>query len=211
MIKEQIYPSILITLLFTILTGVLFPVAVWIGAQVAFGQQANGSFHEWGGRIVGSELIGQTFTEPKYFHGRPSAAGSGYDSTSSSGTNLGPTSRKLFSGLPDDPATKDVDESFPGVDALAKGYRTENGLNEKVLVPVDAVTRSGSGLDPHISLLNASLQSVRIANERHLKLDIVSSLIDSLKEGRFLGIFGEPRVNVLLLNIALDDLAKQKQ
>lgn len=204
MIKAQIYPAIAVTLLYTLLTGLLFPLAIWAIAQVAFPYQANGSFVEKDGKIVGSELIGQNFAAARYFHPRPSAAGSGYDAMSSSGTNLGPTSKKLFSGIANDPSTPDVDESYAGVGDLAKAYRQENNLPTSTMLPVDAVTRSASGLDPHITPQNARLQAARVAREQNLDLAKVMALIDSNTEDRFLGLFGEPRVNVLKLNLALE-------
>jgi K+-transporting ATPase ATPase C chain len=155
---------------------------------------------------VGSALIGQTFTKAEYFHPRPSAAGAGYDAANSSGTNLGPTSDKLIHGIKDDPATKDVDESYPGFVDLAKAYREENGLAPDAMIPADAATRSGSGLDPEISAANAELQVVRVAKARHLPEERVRQLVVGHEQGRLLGLLGEPRVNVLLLNLALEQL-----
>jgi K+-transporting ATPase ATPase C chain len=149
-------------------------------------------------------MLGQTFTSARYFHPRPSAAGSGYDGANSSGTNLGPTSAKLLEGLPDDPATVDVDESFVGVKQLVAAYREENHLEDGVAIPADAVTRSGSGLDPHISVRNAELQIPRVASARGVAPALVHSLVDTYTEGRALGVLGEPGVNVLMLNLALD-------
>lgn len=206
MIRAQILISVFITISFAFLTGIVFPITVWGIAKLAFPDQANGSFQKHQGKIVGSNLVGQTFSAAKYFHSRPSAAGSGYDASASGGTNLGPTSKKLFAGLADDPATADVDESYLGVEMLARIYREENGLAPNASVPVDAVTRSGSGLDPHISLLNATLQAPRVARERGLRQEEVLAIIQNATEERFLGIFGEPRVNVLRLNIVLDGL-----
>jgi potassium-transporting ATPase KdpC subunit len=201
---KHIRPAILLTLFFVVVTGVAFPVAVWALGSVAFSKQAHGSLiRDASGTIVGSELIGQTFTKPEYFHARPSAAGAGYDAANSSGTNLGPTSDKLVHGIKDDPITKDADESFSGFDALAKAYREENGLPENAVIPADAATRSGSGLDPEISPANARIQASRVAKTRNMKLEQVEQLIDANTEGRTLFIFGEPRVNVLKLNLAL--------
>lgn len=210
MIKAQFLPAILLTLAFTILTGVVFPVIMWGVAQLGLSHQANGSLLFKGDKLIGSELIGQNFTSPRYFHPRPSAAGAGYDPLSSSGTNLGPTSKKLFDGIQDDPSTKDVDESYQGVSALAKTYREENGLSSGEQLPADSVTRSASGLDPHISPRNAQLQLNRVARERGIDPGSVQRLIEQNTESRFLGIFGEPRVNVLLLNLALDNTRSSK-
>ncbi len=204
MIRSQFYPAISLTLLFTVLTGLVFPGVIWALGQLLFPYQANGSLVVKDGKVLGSEIIGQNFSSPRYFHPRPSAAGSGYDPLSSSGTNLGPTSKKLIAGIEDDASTADTDESYAGVKQLVLAYRLENGLGKDVLVPVDAVTRSASGLDPHISPQNARLQAGRIAHERALSIDKVLSLVNEHTSGRFLGIFGEPRVNVLMLNLALD-------
>ncbi len=153
---------------------------------------------------MGSALIGQQFTRPEYFHPRPSAAGSGYSGESSSGTNLGQTSAKLFEGTADDATTKNVDESFTGIKQLAEAYRKENGLAASFAVPVDAVTRSGSGLDPHISLANAKIQAARVAKARNLPLSDVLKAVKQYTQNRDFGFLGEPRVNVLLLNLGLD-------
>lgn len=195
----------MLTLFFVIVTGVAFPVAVWAIGSVAFPKQAHGSLVRDGkGNVVGSELIGQSFTKAEYFHSRPSAAGAGYDAANSSGTNLGPISDKLIHGLKDDPSTKDVDESFPGFETLAKAYREENGLPENAMIPADAATRSGSGLDPEISPANARIQASRVAKARNMKLEDVMQVIDANLDGRTLLVFGEPRANVLKLNLALD-------
>jgi len=202
---KQIFPAIRATLVLAVLTGLLFPLAITGIAQVAFPAQANGSLIRSGdGKIIGSSLIGQPFSKAEYFHPRPSAAGSGYAGEASSGTNLGPTSSKLIEGVPDDPATKDVDESYPGVKQLVEQYRTVNRLPAGAKVPVDAVTRSASGLDPHISPANAALQAARVAEARAQSPDRVLALVRKHTEGRELGLLGEPRVNVLLLNRALD-------
>jgi K+-transporting ATPase ATPase C chain len=149
-------------------------------------------------------LIGQSFTGPGYFHPRPSAAGAGYDAANSGGTNLGPTSAKLVNGVQDNPATKDTDGSFAGIKQLAQSYRKENGLPSGAPVPADAVTRSASGLDPDISPANAYLQAARVAKARGIPLDQIKRLIHEHTTGRQLGFLGEPRVNVLALNTALD-------
>lgn len=191
----------------------LYPLAVYGLGQVLFPWQANGSLIDRAGNratpdsAVGSKLLGQAFSSPGYFHLRPSAAGSGYDGANSSGTNLGPISDKFLNGVVDDPSTKDVDESFAGVKQLVQAYRDENGLGADVLVPADAVTRSASGLDPHISARNADLQVARVAKARGLAEDRVRALVADRTDRRSLGIFGEEGVNATMLNIALDQLA----
>jgi len=198
-------PAILLTAFFVVLTGLLFPGVIWALGQAIFSHQANGSLlRDAPGNVIGSELIGQNFTKPEYFHPRPSAAGNGYDGANSSGTNLGPTSDKLIHGLEDDPATKDVDETYLGFNDLAKAYREENGLPEDTAIPADTATRSGSGLDPDISIGNAELQVERVARSRHWSAERVRQVLAQNQHERLLGIFGEPRVNVLQLNLALD-------
>jgi K+-transporting ATPase ATPase C chain len=198
-------PALLLTLFFVVVTGLAFPVLVWAVGRVAFPQQASGSLvKDARGNVVGSSLLGQNFTKPEYFHPRPSAAGSGYDAANSGGTNLGPTSDKLVNGIKDDPATKDVDEAYLGFNDLAKAYREENGLAPDAVIPADAATRSASGLDPHISPANAALQIARVARARNVDPARVRELVAAHTDGRTVGIFGEPRVNVLLLNLALD-------
>lgn len=208
MVKAQILPAVLLTLTITVLTGMIFPCLIWGFSQILFPYQANGSLIVVNGKTIGSELIGQQFNSPRYFTPRPSAAGRGYDPTSSGGTNLGPTSKKLILGLADDPSTANSDESFQGITNLAEAYRTSNELPYTTLLPADAVTRSASGLDPHISLRNAELQTARVAKERGLQSKDVTYLIEQTTEPRFLGIFGEPRVNVVKLNLALDELQR---
>jgi potassium-transporting ATPase KdpC subunit len=204
---KHLRPAILLTLFFVIVTGVAFPVVVWAIGRVAFPSQAEGSLiRDSHGIVIGSSLIGQAFTKPEYFHPRPSAAGAGYDAANSSGTNLGPTSDKLINGVKDDPATKDVDETYPGIRDLAKAYRQENGLPEETVIPADAATRSASGLDPDITPANAALQVARVARARNLDAARVRALVAEHTTGRLLGLIGEPRVNVLLLNRALDGL-----
>lgn len=205
MIRTQIFPAVILTAILTILTGFVFPLVVWGISQICFPYQANGSFVVQNGRAVGSAIIGQSFHSPRYFHPRSSAAGAGYDPLNSGGTNLGPTSKKLFAGLPDNPETPDTDESYFGVETLANMYRMQNGLPPNARIPADAVTRSASGLDPHISPKNAYLQAARVARERKLTKEEIIAFIETVKEERFLGIFGEPRVNVLRLNLLLDD------
>lgn len=203
--RRQLLPAVMMMVIFTVVTGLIYPLAVTAVAQLGFHDKANGSLVENAdGDTVGSSLIGQSFTEPRYFHPRPSAAGDGYDPTLSSGSNLGPTNPKLLVGEKDDPATPDVDESFAGVEQRAAAYREENGLADDAPVPVDAVTASGSGLDPDISVANARLQASRVADERGLSVDRVLEIVDDHTDGRALGILGEKAVNVLELNLALD-------
>lgn len=203
------WPAIGLTVFFIVFTGLVFPYAIYGISQLVFPHRANGSLIKNAqGQVVGSELLGQSFTKPEYFHPRPSAAGSGYDAANSSGTNLGPTSDKLINGIPDDPATKDVDESYAGVKQLAEAYRTENGLPADTVLPADAVTRSGSGLDPHISPENARLQADRVAKARGMSKDDVIKLVSQNTEARFAGVFGDEAVNVLKLNLALDGAKK---
>jgi K+-transporting ATPase ATPase C chain len=147
--------------------------------------------------VVGSDLIGQEFERPEYFESRPSAAGSGYDGTASGGTNLGPNNPKLLKGSAD----------FAGIRQLAQAYRERNGLASDLPIPIDAVTRSGSGLDPHISLANALLQISRVARARGLSDESVRRLVMDHLEGRQFGFLGSPRVSVLALNMALDELS----
>jgi K+-transporting ATPase ATPase C chain len=204
---KQLRPAIVLTLFFVILTGLAFPAVVWAIGSVAFPSQAAGSLiKDARGNVVGSALLGQSFSKPEYFHPRPSAAGAGYDAANSSGTNLGPTSDKLINGIKDDPATKDVDETYLGFGDLAKAYREENGLAKDAVIPADAATRSASGLDPDISPANAELQVARVARARGLSSDRVRQVVAQTTSGRWLGIVGEPRVNVLQLNLALDSL-----
>jgi len=185
---NQLGPAFRITLLFTVLTGFVYPGLVTLLAQALFSNQANGSLISKSGRVVGSSLIAQDFTKPEYFHTRPSAAGNGYDASVSSGSNLGPTSQKL-------------------VDRI-KGSK-EQFLNENPdydgPIPADALTTSGSGLDPHISPANALAQLNRVANARRIDPAQVRQMVNRFTEGSSLRILGEPRVNVLLLNIALDE------
>ena len=204
---KHLRPALVLTAFFVILTGFAFPGVIWAIGQTVFPEQANGSLlRDARGNVVGSALLGQSFARPEYFHPRPSAAGAGYDAANSGGTNLGPTSDKLINGIKDDPATPATDESYLGFKDLAKAYRDENGLAADAVVPADAPTRSGSGLDPHISAANAELQAARVAKARGLPEERLRRLVMEQEEGRFLGILGEPRVNVLLLNLALDQL-----
>jgi potassium-transporting ATPase KdpC subunit len=168
-----------------------YPVLIWGLGQLVFPRQANGSLIRLNGQIAGSALLAQGFSGAKYFHPRPSAAGTGYDPLNSGGSNLGPTSQKLIDGIK----------------ANIAQYRQENGLAPEVLVPVDAVTASGSGLDPHISFRNAELQIPRVAKERGLNGEVVRAAVAKATDRPFLGIGGEPGVNVLKVNIALDTTA----
>lgn len=204
---KHLRPALVLTVFFVVLTGLIFPAVVWGIGQLAFPSQAGGSLvRDAQGNVVGSALIGQAFAKPEYFHARPSAAGSGYDAANSSGTNLGPTSDKLVHGIKDDPSTKEVDETYLGFGDLARLYREENGLAPDTLIPADAATRSGSGLDPDISPANAELQLARVAKARGLDPARVRQVLAEKTIPRALGFFGEPRVNVLALNLALEGL-----
>ena len=180
--------SLIATAALTVLLCAVYPLVVWGVSQALFSDRANGSLLTRKGVVVGSSLIGQNFTGPGYFHSRPSAAGNGYDGAASSGTNLGPLSQKLLDAVKDRVAA----------------YRSENSLSEDVLVPADAVTASASGLDPHISPRNAELQVARVAAARGLSEEKVRQLVKEHTEGPDWGVFGDPRINVLMLNLALD-------
>ena len=188
MIRKQIWPAVSMTLVLCLITGFVYPGVVTGLAQVLFPRQANGSLVTVNGRVVGSALIGQPFTRAEYFHPRPSAAGNGYDATASSGTNKGPTDRKLADTL--------IAQAVS--DAVTKDHA------QKGKIPSDMVTASASGLDPDISPANARLQVDRVAEARGLEPARVRAVLDAHVQGRQFGFFGEPRVNVLLLNIALD-------
>jgi potassium-transporting ATPase KdpC subunit len=204
--RRQLFPAFMMMVVFTVITGLAYPLVVTGIAQGLFNDEADGSqVEDTDGEVVGSSLIGQSFSEPKYFHPRPSAAGDGYNARASSGSNLGPTNPELLVGEEDDPATADVDETFDGVEQRADAYRQENGLDADAQVPADAVTASGSGLDPHISVANARLQAPRVAEERGSDLDTVMELVDDHTSRRDLGFLGETRVNVIELNLALDE------
>ena len=181
--------AIVSTLVLAVVCCGIYPVLVWGIAQAAFPTKANGSLiTDAKGTVVGSSLLGQSFTGEKYFHTRPSAAGTGYDAASSSGTNLGPTSKKLNDAIA----------------ANIADYRKQNGLDDKTEVPADAVTASGSGLDPHISLRNAELQTARVAKARNISPEKVKELISAHTDRADFGFLGDPGVNVLKLNLALD-------
>jgi K+-transporting ATPase ATPase C chain len=189
--KEHLLGSIRMTIALTLLLGFAYPAAVWAVGRLAFRDAAGGGLlkKEEGGRpgeIVGSSLIGQSFVMPGHFHGRPSAAGNGYDATASSPTNLGPTSKKLADSIKDAVASVRTDEAVSGA------------------VPADAVTSSGSGLDPHISPEYARLQIPRVARETKISAADLEALVARNTDGRFLGLYGESRVNVLALNMAID-------
>lgn len=198
----ELRPLIVVTLLLFVVTAIAYPLATTGVSQLIFGRQANGSITTVNGIDVGSTLVGQEFTSARYFHGRPSAAG--YDAGASSGSNLGPTSRRLLDGVADDPATQD-DESFAGIAQRVEAFRELNGLASDQAVPADAVTASASGLDPHISPATAYLQVARVAKARGVDETEIRAVVEEHVEGRVLGVFGEPRVNVLELNIALDE------
>jgi K+-transporting ATPase ATPase C chain len=186
---SHIRGAVVSTLVLAVVCCGIYPLIVFGISQVIFRDQANGSLIVASdGTVLGSKLLGQAFSDPKYFHPRPSAAGNGYDATSSGGSNLGPTSRKLNDAIKE----------------RIVAYREENGLNETEPVPSDAVTASGSGLDPHISLQNAQLQAARVAKGRALSEEKVRELVQQNTDGRDLGVLGEPGVNVLQLNFALD-------
>lgn len=189
----ELKTSLLLTLVLAVLLCGAYPLAVWAGAQAFFSDKANGSLiTDKDGTVRGSRLLGQPFSSEKYFQPRPSAAGAGYDAAASSGTNLGPTSQKLADAIK----------------ANVAAYRTANHLAPDAPVPADAVTASASGLDPHISVTNAKLQASRVAQARGLALAKVTALIAAHTTDRDWQIFGEPTVNVLELNLALDTLPK---
>jgi len=190
---KQLMIAIKATILLTVVTGLLYPLAVTGLAQILFPRQANGSLKVVNGKTLGSELIGQSFTRPEYFHGRPSAAGNGYDGLSSGGSNYGPTNQKLADRVSDD----------------IKKFRAENPSYTGP-VPADLVTASGSGLDPHISPASADVQVARVAAARGVSAESVRQLVAAHTEGRQYGLFGEPRVNVLELNLALDQTASHR-
>jgi potassium-transporting ATPase KdpC subunit len=243
----QILPGLRINIFATILFGVVYPLAITGVCQILFPHRANGSLNTSGDKVIGSAIIGQNFSKPEYFHPRPSSAGSGYDATSSGGSNLGPTSAKLFHGTTkmDDKKNEVVD--FDGINLRIVHYCVENEITYESSVPLDrfmdsngnlddvklikafnddkaplvftakapiaadAVTASGSGLDPHVSPANAEAQAARIAKARGISVDQTNQLIARFTEGPTLGLLGDPRVNVLILNLALDQQAPVKR
>ncbi|MFZ4767221.1 MAG: K(+)-transporting ATPase subunit C [Roseimicrobium sp.] len=187
----ELRPAITATLVLAVVTCGAYPLLVTGIAQTAFKKQASGSLiTDKDGKVVGSALLGQNFAAGHYFHPRPSAAGAGYDAAGSSGSNLGPTSQKLHDAIKERIAA----------------YRAENRLKDTEAIPADAVTASGSGLDPHISVRNAELQTARVAQTRNLSVEKVKELLKANTDKPDLGIFGDARVNVLRLNLALDTL-----
>jgi K+-transporting ATPase ATPase C chain len=190
--RRQLLPALRIVLVFTVLLGLAYPLVVTGIAQGLWSDKADGSLVRVNGKAVGSSLIGQTFTKAKYLHPRPSAAGDGYDGLASSASNLGPTNPTL------------IDD----VKKAAAAYRKENGLPAGFSVPIDAVTSSGSGLDPGISVANAKLQAKRVAEARGLTVAQVEQVIDDHTNSRQLGFLGEDWVNVLETNVALDHLSQ---
>jgi len=239
MIKE-LGAGFRLMLAFTVLTGLLYPGIITGVSQLVFPTRANGSLVTVNGKVVGSNLIGQNFSKPEYFHPRPSAAGNGYDATASGGTNLGPTSAKLIRGTTQIDDKKKESVAFDGISVRIVHYCLENDIpyessmpldqfknaqgdlddvklikafnddkqpllfTAKASIPADAVTASASGLDPHISPANAEAQAARVASVRKVGVDEVRQLITGSTEAADLGFLGEPRVNVLKLNIAID-------
>jgi potassium-transporting ATPase KdpC subunit len=191
-ITKNLIIATLMTIVTTLLLGVAYPLVVTALAQVLFPGKANGQLIERDGKTIGSRIIGQTFSSPGYFRGRPSAAGTGYDAANSAGTNLGPTNKRLIAAV------------RTGVDAARKE-------NASAPVPIDLVTSSASGLDPHLSPASATFQVPRVARERGVSPADVQRLVDAHTEGRQLGVFGEPVVNVLELNLALDAQVPMKK
>jgi K+-transporting ATPase ATPase C chain len=188
---KHIYPAIALNIVLTVLVGIIYPFVMTGLSELLFKDKARGSLIEREGKVIGSRLIGQPFKGSGYFHSRPSAAGSGYDASASGGTNLGPTSKQLF------------EEQVKG---RSKQLRTENPHGE---IPIDLITSSGSGLDPHISPAAAEFQIPRVARERRMGEDEVRRILRRHSEGRQFSFLGEPRVNVLELNLALDEASKK--
>ena len=190
--KKNLLIAVLMTIATTILLGIVYPLVVTALAQVLFHDKANGQLISKNGEVIGSRIIGQAFVSAKYFHSRPSAAGNGYDAANSSGSNLGPTNQKLLDRIKSDTATAQAD-------------------NPNTPVPIDLVTTSGSGLDPDITPAGALFQIPRIARVRGVSEDQVRALVQSHIQQRQFGILGEPRVNVLQLNLALDEQTNRHQ
>lgn len=210
--RRQLVPAIMMMVVFTVLCGIVYPLAVTGVAQLAFSDKANGSKLEVDGKAVGSTLLGQTFTKPKYFHGRPSSAGA-----AATGSEAADDAGKPVPNDPDD-LSQDISsgsnygptnpEFLDAVKERVAAYRKENGLAKDAEVPVDAVTASASGLDPDISLANARLQAPRVAEARDLSVDEVLQLVDDHTTSPQLGFIGKQRVNVLELNVALDETTR---
>jgi len=246
MLKE-LKPALLMMLVMTVLTGLLYPAVITGIAQVAFRDEANGSLITVNGQVIGSRLIGQSFTKDEYFHPRPSSAGSGYDPTATAGSNLGPTSAKLLNGTTKmDDKTKQEVVDFDGIKDRVVHYCVDNDLAyessipldkfkddkghlddvklikafgddksplvfaSKVPIPADAVTASASGIDPHISPANALIQAARVAKARGVTVEQMQTVVEAHTEGRAWGILGEPTVNVLEVNLALDSRFPRK-
>lgn len=224
--RRQLLPALGMLIVFTVLTGLLYPLAVTGVAQAAFTSDANGSLVKVNGRVVGSKWIGQPFTATKYFHPRPAAdgyvPGAQGGGTYSYGSNYGPTDARLIGNVPGVNMTSKRNPDATAADPFCVklpdtrvcdpntvpervlAYRAENGIADRVKVPVDAVTASGSGLDPQISVANARLQAPRVASSRHMNVTGVLRLVKKYTDSRGLGFLGEPGVNVLQLNVALD-------
>lgn len=195
MLRRQLRPAIVLTIVLCLITGVVYPGIVTGLAQLLFPRQANGSVVTVNGQVIGSSLIGQSFADADYFHGRPSAAGAGYDATASGGTNKGPTDAKLADTL--------IAQAVDSVVAQDGGVKGQ--------IPSDMVTSSGSGLDPHVSPAAALLQVVRVAHARNAADSVVRALVTRHIESRQLGVLGEPVVNILELNLALDSLLPRQR